>query len=169
MISDNCFKIGDLAGALLSINPRALENVSLRVTGWSMGSLLGPSALLRISRPAGMPAVGDIVLIRKGRGLLVHRVIARNVHMAFVVTKGDACSRADPPSSLRDVLGILIGIEDGRSLRIPSRMRFPWSVLMAWNSGMQDRFQKTFPRTAERWNVFKIIYTIWEKTERWIS
>ena len=52
---------------------------------------------------------GDVVTLRPGATLVVHRVITRTG--AGVVTRGDASPETDDPVSLGDVLGHVVGVE----------------------------------------------------------
>lgn len=169
MISEKSSELRDLATALLPLYLDSIEDTLLQVTGWSMGSLLGPSSLVRIKRLGELPSIGDVVLLRKGDDLIAHRVISRDVQFRSIVTKGDACVRADEPTNLDDVMGIVTGIMNGNRLCRPPRLIFPWAIFFAWNSRMQNSFRTKFPRINGRWDIFRLGYRIWERMERWIS
>lgn len=158
----------DLAQAFLPLHLETLKHSSLRITGWSMGSLLGPCAESRISPLQAMPAVGDIVLVRKEATIIAHRVIALKKRQQAVITKGDACPMADGPTQLADILGVLTGIVQGSRVCIPWPMRFPWALLIAWNSSLQHRLQLTFPGLHKRLDIFRYNYKLLERILRWI-
>lgn len=169
IISEKSPGLNELARALLPLYLDSIEDTLLQVTGWSMGSLLGPTSLVRINRLQGMPSVGEVVLLRKGNDLIAHRVISRDVHFNTILTKGDACVRADEPTHLDNIMGIVTGIMNGPQLRRPLRLSFPWALFFAWNSRMQNCVRTKYPRINARWDIFRLVYRIWERMERWIS
>ena len=79
------------------------------------------------------PMPGEIVVARLGPRLLAHRLL--NLRDGHAVTKGDACSRSDPPVPVEMLLGRVVRVR--RSIkrflglrllgRIFTRMRrLPW-------------------------------------------
>lgn len=87
---------------------RSCGKLRLKVTGWSMLPSIWPGDVLVIGRvdPAQM-SDGDIVLYRRDRRLVVHRIV-RTRHQTskgMVLTRGDAMPAPDLPVSERDLLG----------------------------------------------------------------
>lgn len=103
----------------------------LRVNGWSMLPSIWPGDVLAIARTAVKDvAKGDLVLSRRDRRLVVHRVIEMLLEdgATRVVTRGDAMPGPDQPIRAHDVLGKVIQIArcsrwitPGRQLRISQR------------------------------------------------
>ena len=61
------------------------------ITGQSMGRALPDGTLVRVALEDGSTAaVGDIVIFRKGKRLVAHRVICRSANRRHLVTRGDA-------------------------------------------------------------------------------
>jgi hypothetical protein len=77
------------------------------------------------------PQQGDVVVVRGERGWVVHRVLT--VSGLSVVTRGDACVRADRPVTLADVLYRVAAVtRDGQTLGLPperTSLRLSWRRL----------------------------------------
>lgn len=157
----------DLATVLLPLCMDANEGTRVMVRGWSMGSLMGPVSEIRVEKSRSLPRTGTVVLVTKGNGFVVHRIIRRDGASGQVVTKGDACRWPDPPVSLSDLAGEVTGIYRGEKLMRPLRMCNPWSTVLAWNSRVQTLSFLRFLNTQGRWNIFHIVYRIVERMERW--
>ncbi len=95
-----------------------LENGSVRfvVPTTSMLPLLRPGDRVVVRRTApGAVRVGDVIVVGRGSGWIVHRVIARSEKDgAFqFVTKGDNCTSPDPPFDATELIGVVTGVERG--------------------------------------------------------
>jgi hypothetical protein len=66
---------------------------------------------------------GDIVLVRRGDRLILHRV--RHLRNDRVVTQGDACPEADPAVPNSNAIGLAMACDDGRGIR-PLALGAPW-------------------------------------------
>ena len=83
--------------------------VRLRLTGTSMLPSMWPGDVVTIRRCAMRDvATGQIVLVTRAEGLLVHRVVA--CRSPRVLTQGDALSTPDPPAHQRQLLGRIVSI-----------------------------------------------------------
>jgi signal peptidase I len=82
-------------------------NLRLKVTGWSMLPSIWPGDVLVIDRVERTQiSDGDIVLCRRDRRLIVHRVTNLSLlETSFLVTRGDAMPAPDLPVFERDLLG----------------------------------------------------------------
>lgn len=117
----------ELAGEVLHSSGR----LRLQVTGWSMLPTIWPGDVLVIDRAHDDEvSEGDIVLFRRDRRFVVHRVITKTAEHpdGDVVTQGDAMPSPDLPLSDGALMGkvsfILRNgryIEPRKSLRITER------------------------------------------------
>lgn len=109
--------------------------VQMRATGQSMQPAIDDGARIRIRAidPAEVRP-GDVILYRKGRGVIAHRVVAlirRHRKLVGFTTRGDASSTCDAPVSTGQVLGKVVTVE-GRAiaeLAIKQRLKTRWRVL----------------------------------------
>jgi hypothetical protein len=111
----------DLALDLLS----KFGRLRLKVTGTSMLPGLLPGDVVELSGGGEAPAVGDLVLFRRGSGLVLHRVLAS--HDAGLLTQGDGLRRPDPPLAAAEVLGKVVGLTR-RNRPLPLRRRSGWRL-----------------------------------------
>lgn len=80
----------------------------LKVTGWSMLPSIWPGDVLVIDRVESVQiSNGDIVLYRRDRRLIVHRIVKTRhcPREGMVLTRGDAMPAPDLPVSEHDLLG----------------------------------------------------------------
>ena len=84
--------------------------------GGSMRPFLPDGTPVMIRPAAGrVPRVGEIILVPRGDGAALHRVV--RVRGDSVVTRGDACAREDPPVPRSEILGVAVhALRKGRSL-----------------------------------------------------
>lgn len=97
-------------------------DVRLRLTGVSMKPLVPPGSVVHFA-PAvrRTPTVGDIVLTRRGDGMLVaHRLTALDSEQVW--TRGDSVGRPDAPVERECLLGCAVRLESpfGLPLRNPA-------------------------------------------------
>jgi signal peptidase I len=128
----------DLAVQSLNISGR----LRIKVTGTSMLPAIYPGSYASIVR-TDLESVkpGDIVLVKSGCGLRLHRMIRRSFagEEAFFVTRGDNNESDDPPVSRDEFLGMLAGLEQPTPLRrwyfaFRSWLQTPpriWSLLLS--------------------------------------
>ena len=117
----------ELAGEVL----RSSGRLRLQVTGWSMLPTIVPGDVLVIDRArADEISEGDIVLFRRDRRFVVHRVVTNTAEHAdgTIVTQGDAMVSPDLPVSDGALMGKVSmilrngrGIEPRKSLRVSER------------------------------------------------
>jgi signal peptidase I len=106
------------------------HSVRFRAPGWSMHPTIRNGEIITVVPIGESPIqVGDIVLYRRGRAAVAHRVIrvqsASGRSGAFVL-RGDAALSCDRPIQLAQVLGRVMAIErDGRGVRL-DHMRSGW-------------------------------------------
>jgi signal peptidase I len=99
------------------------HSVRFRAPGWSMHPTIRNGEIITVAPLGESPIqVGDVVLYRRGRAAIAHRVIrvqsASGRSGAFVL-RGDAALSCDRPIQLAQVLGRVLAIErDGRGVRL---------------------------------------------------
>lgn len=103
---------------------RSSGALRLQVSGTSMLPAIWPGDTLLIERMEGHAvSEGDIVLFRRGRRLVVHRVTGRIETCAEsrIVTRGDATPAPDLPVAKADLLGRVSFISRNGKLIAPRR------------------------------------------------
>ncbi len=87
----------------------------LAVTGWSMRPILREGDYLVVRPLEGPPRVGEVVVYSRAGHLWAHRLLARSPSGGFMLTKGDARGRPDPPVTPGELIGRAVAVErDGR-------------------------------------------------------
>ena len=96
----------DLDAALRSM--AAEGGVELTVRGGSMEPGLAGGARVRVRR-SRRPLPGDVVVVRSGERLLVHRLLGAAPRKGAwrLLTRGDAAPRPDPWVDAGDVIGVV--------------------------------------------------------------
>jgi signal peptidase I len=112
----------ELAGEVLGSSGR----VRLQVMGWSMLPTIFPGDTVLIERATSeRVSKGDIVLFRRARGLVVHRVSGTSDSAGDlqIITQGDGMARPDPPISSSQLLGkVSFIVRDGRCVEPTKRL-----------------------------------------------
>jgi len=121
----------DVAEALMQVRFQSGRFVTLSVRGWSMGHTLGPSRKIAVKPFSRPPRLGDVVLMRTRNGFIAHRIVRKISGGLFYVTKGDNCTASDGEAARDDILGLVIGIDDGGIIRNPWHWRWPLSLFAA--------------------------------------
>ena len=94
-----------------------------RAPGWSMHPTIRDGEAITVA-PLGLSPVrvGDVLLYRRGRSAIAHRVIrvrSASGRSAGFVLRGDGADSCDRPVKLAQVLGRVLTIERrGRSVRL---------------------------------------------------
>ena len=86
----------DQLAAVSELWARAGRELRVRLTGRSMEPALASGAEVVLVCGEG-GAVGDVVAVREGAGVLVHRVVAAGADGAWLLTRGDARWLPDAP------------------------------------------------------------------------
>ncbi len=111
-------------------------DVQIRATGLSMQPTISDGALIRIQAidPADVRS-GDIILYRKGRGVIAHRVVVlihRHRQLVGFTTRGDASSTCYASVPVSQVLGKVVSIQ-GRAVAraiVTQRLKGRWRGLL---------------------------------------
>ena len=92
--------------------------VRFRAPGGSMHPTIRDGEIITVGPLGQSPVqVGDVVLYRRGRAAIAHRVIG--LQSGGFVLRGDAAHSCDRPIERAQVLGRVVGIErDGRSVGV---------------------------------------------------
>lgn len=112
------------------------DPIELRVFGGSMMPTIWPGARLAVEACAlGDTAVGDVVVVRGPRGLLVHRIVDKADDGAFV--RGDAQRtrlRIDESNLLGRVAGLTLARSsvNGMPRAIEARLRRAYLPIVPW-------------------------------------
>ncbi len=127
------------AEELMRVYIQSGRHVTLNVQGWSMGYTLGPSREIAVKLLARRPHLGDVVLLKMQSTFIAHRVIRIMPGGRAYITKGDNCAAPDAPVSREDILGLVIGINDGGIIRNPWHWTQPFSLFAALFSRLNNR------------------------------
>lgn len=102
---------------------RAGRELRVRLTGRSMEPALASGAeVLLVCGEGG--AVGDVVAVREGGAVLVHRVVAAGASGGWLLTRGDARWLPDAPvRSASAVIGRVAAVRTGEALAAPAPPR----------------------------------------------
>lgn len=117
----------ELAAQLL----RSGGRIRIRALGTSMLPTIFPGDILQIeSAPRNELAVGDVVLVKRDKRIVIHRLV--NNEGRQWVTRGDAVPQDDPPVADVEFLGRVTQIERrSRSLEPTSRLLW-FQRVCAW-------------------------------------
>ena len=133
------FSPAEIAEELLQVYFQSGRYVTLRVQGWSMGYTLGPSREIAVRPLVHRPRLGDVVLLKTRNTFIAHRIILTMPGGRAYITKGDNCAAADAQVSCNDILGLVIGINDGGIIRKPWHWTRPFSVFAALLSRLDNQ------------------------------
>ena len=91
------------------------KTVRIKAHGYSMYPAIEPGSLILIEplMQKGRPVPGEIVAIKREKGIVVHRVTKRFVKdgVTWYVTRGDSNSRSDNPIKIEQIAGRIIKSE----------------------------------------------------------
>ena len=87
---------------------RTGRELRVRFTGSSMAPALSSGTEVRLVCGSG-GAVGEVVAVRAGGTVIVHRVVARSATGAWILTRGDARLLPDVPAGDQAVVGRISG------------------------------------------------------------
>ncbi|HEX2920748.1 MAG TPA: S24/S26 family peptidase [Bacteroidales bacterium] len=119
------------------------KTIRIKASGYSMYPCIKPGSVILIEslKEKGKPRPGEIIAIRRGNGLIVHRLVKTIMKdgIEYFVARGDSNSREDEPVKLGMIAGRVVSTEismkntDIRSNTKPSyfrnRLRVIWIIL----------------------------------------
>lgn len=110
---------------------RSGGTIRIRALGTSMLPTIWPGDILQIeSKPWDELAVGDVVLVKREKRVLIHRLVKNDG--PYCITRGDAMPQDDPPVAAADVLGRVTKIERCNRAREPKKRVLPVQRVLAW-------------------------------------
>lgn len=118
----------------------------------SMGPLAREGDAFELTAPGRRPRFGDVVAAVAGRAAVMHRVIGRR--RGFLILKGDASPRADPPVYVADVLARATALRkaDGRRVSFDTRRaRLVAAALAALSFGENVLAGVAGPAATRKW------------------
>jgi signal peptidase I len=91
------------------------KTIRIKAHGYSMYPSIKPGSLVLIEPLSlkGAPAVGEIIAIETGNGLIIHRlirIIIRN-NVKTYIARGDSNAFADNPVKIDKIAGRIVGAE----------------------------------------------------------
>lgn len=103
------------------------KTIRIKAHGYSMYPCIKPGSLIHIEplNIRGLPHPGEIVAIRRERGLIVHRlskIISKN-RITYYVTRGDSNAYADNPVRIDKLAGRIIRAESTGENSVPADIR----------------------------------------------
>jgi signal peptidase I len=119
------------------------KTIRIKASGYSMYPCIKPGSVILIEslKDKGKPKPGEILAIRRGNGLIVHRLvkIVMKDGVEYFIARGDSNSRADEPVKWGMIAGRVVSSEismknaDITSNTSPSyfrnRLRVIWIIL----------------------------------------
>jgi signal peptidase I len=153
---------------LLPLLRRAEARVVSAVEGGSMGEKFAAGSAIRIESRVGQSfAVGDVVAVAYGDGILAHRVVhvGSGRRTGYFITKGDARKIPDCPVHRDDIVGGVTEIrmdDEWRPLPIPPDTvgRDPWVGII------QFLFERHLPSATLAAKAAHLAYAVAAKLRR---
>jgi hypothetical protein len=121
----------------------------VRGGGWSMHPTIRPHERVLLEPARRLPKTGDIIAVRLGRSILVHRLI-RQVDGLFY-TRGDGSNCIDKPTAGTRILAIATAVErDGRIVALCPTLRHGAKALAFYSYyGMRRILSRVFNVTHQ--------------------
>ena len=122
MSHSECSAREEAGVALLEETIARTGRIRLRVFGSSMLPAIWPGDLIVADRrPLDQLRAGDVVVIKRGERVFVHRVIAVPGRGQELFTRGDCLPYPDPATAAGQILGTVVRIRRGGQEWTPSR------------------------------------------------
>lgn len=103
------------------------KTIRIKAHGYSMYPCIKPGSLVVIEplNIKGKPIPGEIVAIRRERGLVVHRLckIIKKSGVTFYIARGDSNAYADNPIKIDKIAGRIVRAESTGENRVPADIR----------------------------------------------
>ena len=103
-----------------------------RALGDSMRPCIRDGSIVTIAPCSGAVQVGDVVAVRIGQRLVIHRAVVSEA--LTVTTAGDSNRKVDPATDMHDVLGLITRVEwpNGweMNLRTPLARGLGWFIAL---------------------------------------
>ena len=91
------------------------KTIRIKAHGYSMYPAIKPGSLILIEplRQKGKPVPGEIVALKREKGIVVHRVMKGVIKngITYYITRGDSNSNKDTPVRIEKILGRVVKSE----------------------------------------------------------
>src|SRR5512133_1616391 len=103
------------------------KTIRIKAHGYSMYPCIKPGSLILIEplNIKGLPRPGEIIAIRRGNGLVVHRLskIITTNGITTYIARGDSNANADKPVKIDKIAGRIVRAEGTGEDRVPADIR----------------------------------------------
>jgi signal peptidase I len=103
------------------------KTIRIKAQGYSMYPAIKPGSLILIEplRQKGKPVPGEIVAIKREKGLVVHRVMKRVIKngITYYLTRGDSNAKKDNPVTIDKIVGRIVKSEPTGENQEPADIR----------------------------------------------
>ena len=103
------------------------KTIRIKAHGYSMYPAIKPGSLILIESlmMKGNPVRGEIIALKRENGLVVHRVVRREIKngIVYYITRGDSNARADSPVTTDNIAGRIVKSEPTGENPIPADIR----------------------------------------------
>ena len=103
------------------------KTIRIKAHGYSMYPAIKPGSLILIEplRNKGNPVRGEIIALKRENGLVVHRVVRREIKngIVYYITRGDSNARADSPVTTDNIAGRIVKSEPTGENPVPADIR----------------------------------------------
>jgi len=103
------------------------KTIRIKAHGYSMSPCIKPGSLILIEpiHLKGNPVPGEIIAIRRAKGLVVHRLvkIVKNNGVTGYIARGDSNAYADNPVKINEIPGRIVGAETTGENPVPADIR----------------------------------------------
>jgi signal peptidase I len=103
------------------------KTIRIKAHGYSMYPAIKPGSLILIEPVMikGNLVRGEIVALKRENGLVVHRVVKREIKngITYYITRGDSNARADSPVTIDKIAGRIIKSEPTGENPVPADIR----------------------------------------------
>lgn len=103
------------------------KTIRIKAHGYSMYPAIKPGSLILIEplRQKGKPVPGEIVALKRKKGLVVHRIMKTMVKngITFYITRGDSNANTDSPVTIDKIAGRIVKSEPTGENPVPADIK----------------------------------------------
>jgi signal peptidase I len=100
------------------------KTIRIKAHGYSMYPAIKPGSLILIEplKKKGKPLPGEIIAIKREKGIVVHRVVKRVITngISYYITRGDSNANKDNPVTIEKIVGRVVKSEPTGENPIPA-------------------------------------------------
>jgi signal peptidase I len=115
--------VKDMSISLLSEG----KTIRIKAHGYSMYPAIKPGSLIHIEplKVKGNPVPGEIVALKRDAGMVVHRVVKKEIKngVIYYITRGDSNATTDDPVTIDKIAGRVIKSEATGENTVPADIR----------------------------------------------